>query len=149
MLLCILIPLIVGGISGVASIDNLQTWYLTLHKPFFNPPNTVFGPVWTCLYILMGISLYEILQGEQTIERSKAVLIFFLQLLLNFLWSFIFFRWKMMGVAFVEILLLWLSVLGMMRSFYFLNKRAGVLQIPYLVWVSFAALLNFAIWYLN
>jgi benzodiazapine receptor len=149
LILCILIPLAIGSISGFATATGIKSWYVTLNKPFFNPPNYLFGPVWTILYLLMGISIYMILQTPKTDIRKKAIIIFCIQLGLNFLWSFLFFKFQLVGIAFIEILLIWASILTMIITFYKLNKTAALLQIPYLMWVSFASVLNGAIWWLN
>jgi tryptophan-rich sensory protein len=144
---CILIPLLVGGISGIATVSGIKDWYVHLNKPFFNPPNYLFGPVWSLLYLLMGISLFMILQSSAS--KKKAIMIFSLQLFLNFWWSFLFFKFQMLGLSMFEIMLMWLSILWMIIEFRKINKTAGYLQIPYLLWVTFASLLNAAIWYLN
>lgn len=149
LILCFLIPLAIGGISGIATAAGIKSWYLTLNKPFFNPPNYLFGPVWTILYLLMGLSFYLILQTPKNELRTKAIAIFCVQLGLNFLWSFLFFKFQLVGIAFIEILLIWASILTMIFTFYKLNKTAALLQIPYLMWVSFASILNGAIWWLN
>ena len=148
-LICLILPLIVGGISGYATASGIQSWYVTLQKPSFNPPNYLFGPVWTFLYVLMGISLFIIWRSKQGIKRSDALKIFSLQLTLNFLWSFLFFKFYLIGLAFLEIVLIWLSILYMIILFSRLSKPAAYLQIPYLLWVTFATILNGAIWLLN
>jgi benzodiazapine receptor len=148
-ILCILIPLSIGAIGGIATAQGVNTWFLTLNKPIFNPPNYLFGPVWTCLYILMGISFYLMLTSKHTGSRAGAVGIFCIQLLLNFGWSFIFFKFHWLGWALAEIMLLWLAILTMMIIFYKINKVAAYLQIPYLLWVSFATALNAAFYVLN
>ncbi|HRG01318.1 MAG TPA: tryptophan-rich sensory protein [Bacteroidia bacterium] len=147
--LCILSTLLIGGISGFATASSINGWYVTINKPSFNPPNYLFGPVWTTLYILMGISLYMILQSDSNELRKKAVTIFSIQLFLNFCWSFIFLNFQSLGLAFVEIILMWISILTMIIIFYKINKTAALFQIPYLLWVSFASILNGSIWYLN
>ncbi len=144
---CILIPLLVGGISGIATVSGIKDWYVHLNKPFFNPPNYLFGPVWSLLYLLMGISLFMILQ--YTVSKKKAILIFSIQLFFNFWWSFLFFKFQLLGLSLIEIMLMWLSILWMIIEFRKINKTAGYLQIPYLLWVTFATLLNASIWYLN
>ena len=149
LILCILLPLIVGVISGVATATGVNTWYVNLNKPSFNPPNYLFGPVWTMLYILMGISFYLILKSANPILKKRAVIIFCVQLFLNFCWSFLFFKFQILGVAFIEIILLWFSICIMLIAFYKINKTAYYLQIPYLLWVSFATVLNGSIWVLN
>lgn len=147
--LCILLPLLIGGISGYASASGINIWYMGINKPFFNPPNYLFGPVWTLLYILMGISFYRILQSQESEIKRKAILIFCVQMFLNFCWSFLFFKFQLLGISFVEIILMWISIATMIYTFSKIDKTAGYLQIPYLLWVSFASVLNGAIWYLN
>lgn len=149
LIICISLPLLVGGISGFATATSINDWYVSINKPSFNPPNYLFGPVWTTLYILMGISFYMILQTASHEIRKKAVNIFSIQLLLNFCWSFIFFNFQLPGFAFIEIIMMWISILMMIILFYKINKTAALLQIPYLMWVSFASILNGSIWYLN
>lgn len=146
---CLFLPIMVGGISGYATSENIESWHQFLIKPSFNPPNYLFGPVWTLLYILMGISLFLIVNMPKSINRNKAIGIFFLQLILNFFWSIIFFSYHQIGWAFVEIIILWISIIWMIFTFYPINKKAALINIPYLLWVSFASVLNFAIWQLN
>jgi tryptophan-rich sensory protein len=147
--LCITIPLLIGAISGIATASSIDTWYVDLTKPTFNPPNYLFGPVWTCLYILMGISFYMILQSPKTELRKKAIIIFYTQLFLNFCWSFLFFKFQLLGLAFIEIIFIWVSIVMMIILYFEINKTAALLQIPYLLWVSFASILNGSIWFLN
>lgn len=149
LLVCVLGIVLLGSISGLANIGNIQTWYAGLEKPSFNPPNSVFGPVWTTLYALMGLSLYLIWQSPKTAQRTKSLRIFFVQLVFNFCWSFIFFYFHLPGLAAIEILLLWGMILWMILSFYKINHWAAYLQIPYILWVSFASILNISIWWLN
>jgi benzodiazapine receptor len=149
LLLCILLPLVVGGISGYFTAGNITTWYTTLHKPSFNPPNYLFGPVWTSLYTLMGISFYLVLNKAKAADTFKLTGIFIVQLLLNFLWSFIFFKFHQLGFALLEIILLWVSILSMIILFYKTSKWAALINIPYLLWVSFATILNLSFYLLN
>jgi len=149
LLICILIPLLVGSISGYFTSTSITTWYLTLNKPFFNPPNYLFAPVWTTLYILMGISLFLVLNTAKDLEKSKIIFVFSIQLILNFLWSFLFFKFQQLGFALAEILLMWCSILSMIIIFYKTNKLAALLNIPYLLWVSFATILTYNIYILN
>jgi benzodiazapine receptor len=149
LLLCIIIPLGIGAVSGIGTASSIDAWYVNIEKPSFNPPNYLFGPVWTTLYILMGISFYMILQSEKNELRTKAIAIFCIQLFLNFWWSFIFFKFQLLGFAFIEIILIWLSIAAMIIVFFEINKTAALLQIPYLLWVSFASVLNGTIWLLN
>lgn len=146
---CILLPLTIGGLSGYATMDSIPTWYVTLRKPPFNPPNYLFGPVWTTLYTLMGISLFMVAKTSASALRTSAFWIFGIQLVLNFIWSFLFFYFHLLGLALVEIVFLWIAILVNIRIFRQLNPLAGYLQIPYLLWVSFATLLNASLWYLN
>lgn len=146
---CLLFTLSIGGISGMFTVNAIATWYMTLHKPSFNPPNFIFGPVWTLLYILMGISFYLILIQPASDSRKKAITVFIIQLVLNFFWSIIFFNFHLIGAALIEIIAMWLSILWVIKLFYGINKAASLLQIPYICWVSFATLLNASIYYLN
>jgi len=148
-LFCIALTLSVGAISGIATKDGINQWFYELKKPIFNPPNTVFGPVWTLLYFLMGVSFYFILRQNPSPLRTKAIVIFGIQLVLNFTWSFLFFKYQLLGIAFIEIIAIWLSIIFMIASFYPVHKKAAFLQIPYLLWVSFATLLNGSLWFLN
>lgn len=146
---CIVAMLLIGSLSGLANTVSITGWYANLKKPSFNAPNYLFGPVWTVLYILMGISIYMILRTPNSGLRTMAIIIFSIQLLLNFSWSFLFFYFKWPLVAFVEIIVLWLFIVLMIFSFYKQSALAAYLQIPYLLWVSFASVLNGSIWYLN
>lgn len=152
LIISIAIPLAAGSIAGIVTSRNVTTWYPQLNKPSFNPPNWLFGPVWTILYIMMGISLY--LLWSKSINRSqpakqKALILFFIQLALNFIWSFLFFQWHMVGLALVDICLLWLLIVACLVVFPKISKPAAWLFIPYLLWVSFATVLNAAIYILN
>lgn len=146
--LSILLPLIIGGISGYFTASNIESWYVTLIKPSFNPPNYLFGPVWTALYVLMGVSFYLILNSAKA-DKNKLIGIYLFQLTLNILWSFIFFKFHALGIAAIEIILLWFSILMMIIMFYKTNKWAALINIPYLMWVSFASILNISIYLLN
>lgn len=149
LILCISIPLAIGFIGAYATASSVNDWYVTLAKPSFNPPNYLFGPVWTILYVLMGISFYRVLTKANDKALKTAWYIFGLQLFLNLCWSFIFFKFNLLGFAMIEIMLLWLSILYMIVVFARIDKPAAYLQLPYLLWVSFAAVLNGAIWLLN
>ncbi len=131
-----------GVLGSVFTSSSIPTWYATLNKPFFSPPNWVFAPVWTILYILMGVSLYLVICNMRNVIRSKAVTIFGIQLILNVAWSIIFFGFKNPVLAFVDIVALWIAIVLTIKSFTKINKLAGNLLIPYLFWVSFASLLN-------
>lgn len=147
--ICILLPFAVGGISSRFTIDAIPTWYTTINKPSFNPPNWVFAPVWSTLYVLMGVSFYLALNHGKTNNSRWVIVTFTFQLILNFFWSFIFFKNNAIGMAFIEIILLWLAILIMIASFYKVKPLAAYMNIPYLVWVTFASILNGSIWMLN
>ncbi|MBK9330682.1 MAG: tryptophan-rich sensory protein [Sphingobacteriales bacterium] len=147
-ILSIVTCLAVGGISGYITADAIPGWYVTINKPTFNPPNWIFGPVWTTLYIMMGIAFFLIWKSQSPLKH-KAKLIFAVQLILNFFWSILFFNFHLLGFALIEILCMWLFILLSIISFYPVSKLAAYLLIPYLLWVSFASILNFAIWQLN
>lgn len=146
---CIALPLLVGGIAGFITATNVKEWYPALNKPFFTPPNALFAPVWTLLYLLMGISLYLILRSPASPARRRAIVIFLTQLFFNFWWSFIFFSFHQVGIALVVIVSLLISIVLMIRTFYKVSSTAANLQWPYLAWVGFATALNAAIWWLN
>ena len=141
----ILIPLIVGGIVGLIISSSID--YNVLQKPKFSPPSILFPIMWTILYVIMGIS-YGILKNNLQIDK-KTNIIYYVQLFVNALWSIIFFTLKCRLFAFVWILILALLIIVMIVEFYKKNKLAGILQIPYLLWVLFASYLNVAIYALN
>jgi len=139
-----------GVIGGFFTASSVNTWYATLTKPAFSPPNWLFSPVWITLYLLMGISLFLVWRkGLQTEGIKTALLFFAVQLALNTLWSILFFGLKMPLLAFIEILILWYFILITLLKFRRISKPAALLLVPYLLWVSFAAVLNFFLWYLN
>lgn len=149
-IIAILICQAAGLAGSLFTYQSITSWYQYLNKPSFNPPNFIFGPVWTLLYTLMGISLYLIWQkGPKNPKTKFALRLFGLQLFLNFLWTIIFFGLKNPGLAFVEIVFLWLSILLVIQKFWQIKKEAAILLIPYILWVSFAALLNYNIYILN
>lgn len=140
------ICLAIGLIAGLFTSNSVSTWYSNLNKPSFNPPNWIFGPVWTILYILMGISLYFVWVKPTS---KIAITFFIIQLALNFLWSILFFSLKNPLLAFIDILLLLIMIILTMIQFYPISRTSALLFIPYLLWVSFATILNFSIYYLN
>ncbi|MFC1710057.1 TspO/MBR family protein [Patescibacteria group bacterium] len=138
---------IIGSVFTTSEIDN---WYVFLNKPSFNPPNWIFGPVWIILYTLMGISLYLVwLKGYKEENIKRAVNFFLIHLAVNSLWSIVFFGLHDLRLALVIIFTLWLMILYLIKLFLNINKIAAYLLIPYLLWVSFASLLNYSIWILN
>lgn len=143
--------LLVGFLSSIVTRESITTWYPTLTKPIFNPPNWLFAPVWTILYIMIGVAgglVWSKLESNQEIVK-KAFGFFVIQLALNALWSYLFFGLHNPLLAFVEIILLWLIIFETFNQFKKIDKTAAYLLIPYLVWVSFAMVLNFSIWWLN
>ncbi len=162
-----------GIIGSFFTAPAIKTWYASLEKPVFSPPNWVFAPVWTILFLLMGISLYLVWLKNWNVKapenesvkkawnpistklwlgswkEENAVAIFVLQMVLNILWSIIFFGLKSPAAAFVEILMLWFAILYTIVNFYRISKLAAYLLIPYIIWVSLAAVLNFSVWWLN
>jgi translocator protein len=145
----ILIPLLIGSIGGYFTAAEIPNWYSTIQKPSFNPPSWIFGPVWTTLYILMGYSSYKIYKSPKSDERSQALTLYGLQLVFNFFWSILFFKFHLLGIAFIEITLLLSLLLLMFIRYKQVNRAAAYINIPYLIWVSFATILNASIWYLN
>lgn len=150
LIISIAIPLIIGGLSGFFTATGVDSWYQTILKPSWNPPSWIFGPVWTALYVMMGISLYLVWKSnvEQNIKK-KAITFFALQLTLNFFWSLIFFMLHSPGWALVEIVVLWLFILLTIFAFAKSSKAAAWLLVPYISWVSFASILTYTIWQLN
>lgn len=140
-----------AGITGsVFTAPSIPTWYAQVSKPEFVPPNWLFAPVWTALFLLMGISLYLVWQkGLERREVKFAISVFGIQLALNIIWSVIFFGLQNPGAAFAEIIVLWLSILASIILFYRIDRRAGLILVPYILWVSFAAFLNYSVWVLN
>ena len=150
MVLSIGVCFLVAGIGSFFTTSAIDTWYTTLQKPFFNPPNWVFGPVWTLLYLLMGISLYLVWITKIGREKKQqAITFFFIQLALNVLWSILFFGLKSPSAAFVGIVLLWLAIFLTIKNFLKISRVAGWLLIPYIAWASFASVLNLSIIILN
>lgn len=149
-LLSISLPLLVGGTAGWATAQGVRDWYPALVKPPFNPPAWVFGPVWTLLYLMMGVAFFLVWRRVSVSPTSRGALAAFgVQLFLNFLWSFLFFRARSPGWALFEILLLWLALAWTVARFFRESRWAGWLMTPYLAWVTFATVLNASIWLLN
>jgi len=149
LIVSIILPLGIGSIAGIFTSHAIPEWYETLNQPSFNPPNWIFGPVWTTLYFLMGVSLFLIWKESANKDRNRAILVFMIQLILNFCWSFLFFYYHQIGLALVEIVLLWISIISMILLFYRIKPMAAYINIPYLLWVTFATILNAAYYFLN
>ena len=148
ILISTITTLTLGIASGFSTIQSIKDWYQFLIKPSFNPPNWIFGPVWTILYVMMGISLAMIWHASH-IQKNRAILLFTIQFIFNLAWSFLFFNCHLLGIAFIEILLMGYFIVSTIISFYKINKVAAYLLIPYLCWVCFATVLNGTIWFLN
>lgn len=143
--------LVIGYLSGMVTRDSIASWYPTLIKPVFNPPNWIFGPVWTLLYIMMGVAGGMVWNRIDTDEENvkKAFKFFIYQLAFNALWSYLFFGLQNPFLAFIEIILLWLLIFETYNQFKKIERVAGLLLLPYIAWVSFATILNGSIWWLN
>jgi len=142
------VSLLAGFIGSLATTPAIPTWYQSLSKPVFNPPNWLFAPVWTLLFILMGIAAWLVFtKGNK--QKAQALKLFFIQLLFNTLWSILFFGFKSPALAFGEIIILWILIYQTKKAFLKQDKLAGWLLLPYLAWVSFAFILNFSIVMLN
>jgi len=150
LVISVALPLAVGGLSGYATARGVSTWYPTLIKPSFNPPAWVFGPVWTLLYIMMGIAAFLVWRRGLDADGVKiALTVFAIQLALNGLWSILFFGLQAPGWALAEIILLWMAIGTATLLFWRVDPTAGLLLLPYWAWVSFATVLNASLWWLN
>lgn len=149
-IISILLCLAAGFIGSLFTTPSISSWYPSLIKPFFNPPNWIFAPVWTALFILMGVSLFLVWKkGFKKIQSKKALAFFSIQLVLNILWSVLFFGLHSPLSALICIILLWIAILLTIITFYKLSRTSAYLMIPYILWVSFASVLNIAIVALN
>ncbi|MCJ7689503.1 MAG: tryptophan-rich sensory protein [Clostridiaceae bacterium] len=149
LLISVLIAQGIGLLSGFLSMNSSKS-YENFNKPPFSPPGWVFPVVWTVLFFLMAVAAYRIwMKGKSGEDVSKALILYSVQLFLNFLWSIIFFRYRLYAIAFLELLILLVFILLTTFEFYRIDKTAGYLMIPYIVWVSFAGVLNYTIWMLN
>jgi tryptophan-rich sensory protein len=146
----VIIVFISGAVGSLATLPQITTWYAALAKPSWTPPNDWFGPIWSTLYILIGIALFLVWrQGFDRRDVRFAILIFVVQLVLNVLWSLVFFGLHSILGGFIIIFVLWIAILANMIAFYVISKPAGLLFIPYLIWVSIASYLNYSILLLN
>ncbi len=145
----ILICQMAGIIGSLFTAPAVKGWYTTINKSPLNPPSWVFAPVWTTLFVMMGIAVSIIWLSEKNEARNKALKIFFVQLVLNTLWSIIFFGLKNPALAFVEIIFLWLAILYTIILFRKIDRKASCLLIPYILWVSFASVLTLSVAMLN
>jgi benzodiazapine receptor len=147
LLAFIILTLLVGASGTLFTEPNIPTWYAGLTKPGFNPPNWLFGPVWTTLYILMAVAAWRV--WKRTGTKSPEMAAWGVQLALNTLWTPLFFGAHLLLVALVEMALLWLAIVTTAALFWRKDRIAGLMLLPYIAWVSFALCLNYAIWQLN
>ena len=150
LIIAIAIPIAIGATAGLFTVTGVGSWYQTINKPSWNPPGWVFAPVWTTLYVMMGVSLYLVWKSgvSNNLKRTAIGLCAF-QLVLNFFWSLIFFDQQQPGWALVEIIVMWFFILFTIFAFAKVNKTAAWLLVPYISWVSFATILNYTIWKMN
>jgi tryptophan-rich sensory protein len=149
LVISILICQSAGLIGSIFTSQSVNSWYQTIQKPSFNPPSWVFAPVWTTLFLLMGISLYLVWTKRMNSKVKLGLIFFGIQLIFNILWSLFFFGLRNPLFGFIEIIILWIFIAITIFQFWKIDKRAAYLLIPYILWVSFAAVLNFSIWVLN
>lgn len=149
ILFSIWLPILVWFISSYFTLNSIENWYMDLNKPFFNPPNWIFWPVWTLLYIMIWISFYIVCNKWFWVNKNRVKIVYFIQLFLNFLWSFSFFYLENPLLWLINIIILWLVIIYNIILFHKVDKKAWFLLIPYLLWVSFATMLNLAIYLLN
>jgi tryptophan-rich sensory protein len=142
-------PLLLGFLSGIVTKDSIPLWFNQLNKPWFNPPSWLFGPVWTILYIMMGYSSYLIYLHLPDRQAKKGIMIYSVQLFLNFMWSILFFGLRNPKLALMEIMLMWIAIVITIFYFSKTSKRASWLLVPYISWVSFATILNYFMYQLN
>jgi tryptophan-rich sensory protein len=148
LIICVLIPLAVGGLSAWLTRNSMES-FDNLTKPPLSPPGWLFPVVWSILFVLMGIASYLVLVSDKPARSKTALTVYGIQLAFNFFWSIIFFNFEMYLFAFIWLMILWLLIILTTVLFWRIDKRAGYLMLPYLVWVTFAAYLNFGIYLLN
>ena len=150
LITAIVLVQLAGGIGAFVTTPAIGTWYATLIKPELAPPNWIFGPVWTSLYLLMGIAAFLVWnRGLERADVRRGLGLFGVQLALNTFWSFLFFGQQNPGAAFLELVILWLAIAATIIAFHKISRPAAYLLLPYIVWVTFAGYLNYSIWTLN
>ena len=149
LLVAIVVCFAAAGIGSLATVGAIPTWYAALHKPSWNPPNWIFGPVWSLLYLMMAVAAWQVWRTAGWSGARLALGLFASQLVLNVGWSVVFFGLERPGWAFVEIVGLWCTILATLLLFRPISPVAALLLVPYLLWVTFASALNFAVWRLN
>ena len=145
---CFILCQAAGAVGMIATIPNIPTWYASLNKPSFQPPNWLFGPAWGILYTLMAISLYLVIKSSHP-RRNQAIAVFIFQLILNAAWSFLFFEYHLLLASLIEILVMLVSLIYYCIVVSPISRAAMYCFIPYIAWVSFATLLNASVWHLN
>lgn len=150
LIISIVVCQLAGIIGSIFTISSIPNWYAGLQKPSFTPPGWLFGPVWVILYLLMGIAAYAVWKsGLSNWQVRHALFIFAVQLVLNLTWSVLFFGLHSIVAGLVDIVLLWIAIIFTMMAFFKLSTTAGVLIVPYFLWVSYALILNLSLWLLN
>lgn len=150
LIISIAVAQLAGTIGSFFTFSAIPTWYSTLVKPVFNPPNWIFGPVWITLYTMMGVSSYLIWKkGIGNQEVKTALIVYAIHLFFNAIWSILFFGLKRLDVAFFEISILWSFIIFTIYLFGKIDNKAVILLVPYFLWVSFASVLNYSLWILN
>lgn len=138
-----------GAIGSAATFPNVATWYPTLIRPTWTPPNTWFGPVWTCLYVAMAVAAWRVWRKQPAPDARRTLVFYGAQLVLNALWSVLFFGLRRPDLALAEIVVFWMLLVFLLVRFWRADRAAGVLWAPYVAWVSFASALNGALWWMN
>jgi translocator protein len=149
LIVSIAAPLLAGGVGAVVTTPAISTWYATLNKPWFTPPDWLFGPVWTLLYILMGLALFLVWRSPKSRTRDIGIALFAVQLAVNVFWSFAFFGLENTLYGVLTIIPLWVLIAATIFQFYKVSKGAAFLMVPYILWVSIATALNTAVYLLN
>jgi len=149
LVVCVAVCLAAAGVGGLATSRSVATWYQTIEKPSWTPPGWVFGPVWTTLYLMMAVAAWLVWRRAGVSGGRLALTLFAAQLVLNAAWSWLFFGLQNPGAAFVELIVLWLAIVATLVAFWRTTAPAGWLMLPYLLWVTFAGVLNFTIWRMN
>jgi tryptophan-rich sensory protein len=149
LIVSIAVPVLAGLGSSVFTIDSISTWYAALNKPWFNPPNVAFGPVWTVLYVLMGLALFFIWRSPRTRTRDIGIALFAAQLIVNVIWTIGFFGLQNILYGLLAIVPLWILIAATIYQFYKVDRRASYLLVPYIVWVTIATALNASVYLLN
>jgi benzodiazapine receptor len=149
LVISIFVCLVAGLIGSIFTISSIPVWYTALNKPFFSPPNWLFAPAWTILYILMGIALFYVWKAPKVKKTNEGLMLFGAQLIFNVIWSIVFFGFRSIVGGVLSIVVLLILILMTTAQFYRIDKRAAYLMVPYLLWVCFATMLNIAVYFLN